>query len=85
MHNPYTTRVRPLYLAICMAVGLVLTTSCGCSNGPTIAGAKAGWAVIGPEYRAYIQADPALDADGKATKLRTADILTKLLDEGAGK
>jgi hypothetical protein len=39
------------------------------------------WTVIGTEYTAYVEADPALDADSKRTRKRTAELLTITIRE----
>jgi len=39
------------------------------------------WSVIGPEYQAYVEADPNLDELQKQIRLDTAKQLTLLLEE----
>lgn len=68
--------MKHLFAAI---AGLALAGCC-----PTKAyldSAKATWGVVGPEYKAYVSSDAKLDDASKTTRTRTADLLTKMLEE----
>ena len=62
--------------------GLCLLLCSCCPQTATIDSARATWAVIGPEYTAYVTADPVISEATKTTRLRTAELFTKLLAEG---
>lgn len=65
-----------------LIVAACLLLAAGCSlNSQFVSAVDGAWDAIGPEYTAYVQADPALDADTKTTRLRTAQLLTELLEE----
>jgi hypothetical protein len=51
----------------------------------TLDGAKALWEVIGPEYTSYIEKDSALGADSKLTRIRSARLMSELLNPPAEK
>lgn len=71
--------MRVLYVVLTLAL---LLTPLGCSlNSQFVDAVDGAWSVIGPEYTAYVQADPALDADTKATRIRTAQLLTETIAE----
>jgi hypothetical protein len=60
----------------------LLMLCCSCSVDQTfVAGVDAGWDVIGPEYTAYVEGDPKLDPDSKATRKRTAELMSLLIEE----
>jgi hypothetical protein len=50
-------------------------------NSQFVDAVDGAWSVIGPEYTAYVQADPKLDDDTKTTRLRTAQLLTETIAE----
>ena len=53
----------------------------GCSvNEQFVSAVDKAWVTIGPEYRAYVEADEAIGDDTKATRLRTAEILTETIE-----
>jgi len=61
---------------------LVLLCSFGCVVNRQFAEAvQEAWSVIGPEYQAYVEADPNLDELQKQIRLDTAKQLTLLLEE----
>lgn len=66
------------YVLVCVA--LCLCASCSL-NSQFVSAVDGAWDVIGPEYTAYVAADPALDDDTKATRIRTAQLLTELIAE----
>jgi hypothetical protein len=39
------------------------------------------WSLMGPEYKNYVQADPKLDDDQRARRIRLADETTKTIEE----
>lgn len=63
-----------------LIVPILFLCSC-CPQKAYLTAAKANWEVIGPEYRAYVSGDAALTDEVKATRLRTAELFTKLLEE----
>jgi hypothetical protein len=73
---------------------LVLLMAVGCGAGcvgqqAAIAAIDADWQVIGPRYKAYVEADPKLAArpEIKADWLATADAMSRVIAEAkaAGK
>ncbi len=68
-----------LFVAV-LAVVVVALPGCGL-NQTFVMGVDAGWSVIGPEYTGYVQADPKLTPDDKTTRLRTAQLMTELIEE----
>ena len=42
-------------------------------------GIEAGWEVIGPEYKAYLEADPTISDETKAIRLDTANGMDRLI------
>ena len=65
---------------IFLSLALFGLVSC-CPQTTYLATAKANWDLIGPEYTAYVSADAALDEGSKATRLRTAELFSKMLEE----
>ena len=60
-------------LALCVA---------GCTvDQQFVASVDSAWQVIGPRYVDYVDADPALDDQSKETRVRTAELLTRLIEE----
>jgi len=68
-------------LSLLLCVGLALP-GCGTLDKEFVAAVDASWQVIGPEYTSYVAADPKLDVATKLTRQRTAELLTKLIEEG---
>jgi len=64
------------------ALALLLCIGCGTLDKEFVAAVDASWQAIGPEYTSYVAADPKLDAATKLTRQRTAELLTKLIEEG---
>ena len=50
-------------------------------NSQFVDAVDGAWAVIGPRYCEYVQADPALSDEDKVTRLRTAQLLTEVIAE----
>lgn len=72
--------MRPL-LAVMMSL-MLLCSIAGCSlNEQFVASVDESWQVIGPRYVAYVEADPALDAESKMTRIRSAVLLTEVIAE----
>ena len=62
---------------------LVLTlSSCVAPEAAVLPSVGAAWGVIGPEYRAYLEADPSLSPESKVTRKRTAELLSQAIAEG---
>jgi len=61
---------------------LLFSLGCGTLDKEFVASVDASWQAIGPEYTAYVAADPKLSAETKALRTRTAELLTKLIEEG---
>lgn len=58
------------------------TCTSGCTlNAQFVDAVDETWAVVGPRYCAYVQADPQLDEESKTTRLRTAQLLTETIAE----
>lgn len=59
----------------------------GCCGPAQVAmvGVKANWGVIGPRYKAYVEADPVLKArpDIKADWLKTAEYMDRIIAEAS--
>ena len=68
----------------CWLVCVFSLAGCLCPERAGIIGLEAGWKVIGPEYRQYVESDPKLQPDSKADRLKTAEIMDRLFAE-AGK
>ena len=51
----------------------------GCRAPALLEAVEAQWSVIGPEYRAYVQADPDLDPQSKEIRIQSADILDMVI------
>lgn len=63
-----------------LSLVVLLVVLAGCKATPAfVRGVDAQWAVIGPEYRAYVQTDSSLSNGDKATRLRTAETLDELI------
>jgi hypothetical protein len=62
-----------------LALSATVISSCACPS--FVKGVNAGLSQIGPEYKAYVQADPNLDEDSKKIRLRTLVELMHLLEE----
>jgi len=64
-------------------VPLLLALAWGCQavDKATLYAARETWKVVGPEYKSYVNGDAKLDDSSKATRIRTADMLTDLLEE----
>ena len=57
----------------------------GCApSKPFVNAVSQLWSAIGPEYRTYVSGDATLSEDGKATRLRSADMMDALLREAKG-
>lgn len=53
---------------------LLACAGCCATPDPTfVTASRATYEAIAPEYSAYVKADPALDAEQKARRLRTLD------------
>lgn len=60
-------------LAVCLA---------GCTvDQQFVQSVDSAWDVIGPRYVDYVQADATLDDQSKETRIRTAELLTRLIEE----
>jgi hypothetical protein len=64
-------------------LSLLLLAACGCGalQPQFVDAVDAAWSTIAPRYAAYVQADPTLGAEDKATRLRTATLLTETIKE----
>jgi hypothetical protein len=61
---------------------VALLLCAGCSiNREFVYAVDTSWSVIGPEYTAYVDADPRLDETSKAIRKRTAETLTRLIEK----
>jgi hypothetical protein len=64
-----------------LVLSVVLLVS-GCSvNSQFVSAVDESWKVIGPRYVEYITADSKLDNESKATRIRTATLLTETIAE----
>ncbi len=70
------TAARPALILLAVSF-----SGCLCPERTGMIGVEAAWKVIAPEYRAYLTADPQLSPDSKADRLKTAEILDRLLEE----
>ena len=69
-------------LLIAVLIVAVLGMCAGCTaNKQFVDGVDGYTKVVLPEYKAYVQADPKLDADSKRIRVQTADKLQALVDE----
>lgn len=66
------------YLVLFLFLALVLP-GCGTLDQQFITAVDDSWQVIGPEYEAYIAADPALDAGTKKIRTNSAKTLSDLI------
>jgi hypothetical protein len=66
-----------------LIVPLLAALAWGCQevDRTTIYAARDTWRVVAPEYKNYVSGDAKLDEATKATRIRTAEMLTKLLEE----
>jgi hypothetical protein len=68
-------------------IAFILLIGCGMMSGgcrnmdPFVYGVDAGWEVIGPEYKRYVDRDPTIDNDSKLLRKRTAIRMDKLIAE----
>lgn len=62
-------------------LGLLLLVGCGTLDQQFVKAVDDSWAVIGPEYQAYVQADPTLDAGTKKIRVNSAKTLSDLLQQ----
>lgn len=62
---------------------LVLLASC--ASDAYVMADRATFDAVAPEYRAYVQADPALDEATKANRLRTIETWQERLEAAEGK
>jgi hypothetical protein len=61
---------------------LTILCLCGCSmDQQFVQGVDTAWEVIGPRYVQYIQDDGSLDDVSKGIRIRTAEALTRLIEE----
>lgn len=67
---------------VCLFAALLLFGFVGCSlNKEFVQQVDRNWQLIGPEYTAYVEADPALSEDSKRIRKRTAETFTALIEE----
>lgn len=75
---------RPGLKWLLFSLGLLLFALgvAGCSvNAQFVDAVDEAWTVIEPRYVQYVQADEALDEESKATRIRTATILSATITE----
>lgn len=65
-----------------IVAGVLLLVVVGCSlNQQFVDAVDEAWQVIGPRYVEYVQEDPRLDDQNEATRIRTAVMLSELIEE----
>ena len=64
-------------LILCAWIALIIACT---PQKATLEGARALWDVIGPEYTSYIEKDGALGPDSKLTRIRSARLMSDLLN-----
>lgn len=68
-------------LSIALVV-LALLALAGCHATPAfVRGVDAAWQAVGPEYTAYVISDVQLSDEDKATRLRTVELMDRLIAE----
>jgi len=65
-------------LAVFILGGLLLA-GCVCPEKADMAALSATWQVVGPEYRAYVEADPQLDEGRKANRRDAVALLDRVV------
>lgn len=77
--------MRRAFTAFAALIALAVLPGCSLFYGSvncTFANGNKGYAnLVLPEYKAYIDADPNLDADSKQTRKDTADKWARLIDD----
>jgi len=74
------------YVFLALALFCFVSAASSCSvNKQFVSAVDSAWSVIGPEYETYVKADPNLAESSKATRLRTAKILTETIEEAKKK
>lgn len=65
-------------IAILTALSL---SACRAPDAAFVRAVDTNWNLIGPEYRAYVEADTGISAETKVTRKRTAELLTSLIQQ----
>lgn len=63
----------------------VLSVGCSMPNAAFVGAVDSSWKAIGPEYALYVERDPALSPEQKATRLRTCKLLSETIQEAVRK
>ena len=67
------------YLVVFLFFAIVALPGCGTLDQQFVKAVDDSWQVMGPEYAAYVQNDPNLDAGTKKIRANSAKSLSELI------